>query len=79
MPSPDAYFGPVAGVKSDLCFGSAWPGPSRVCPQSGGWSYEDCRAVCAEDGESAELGYSWVQCSLEPGLRVKLFGIRWLP
>jgi hypothetical protein len=79
MPSLDAYFGPAAGAKSGLLFGSARPKPSHVRSRSGGWGCEDCGAVHAEDGESAELGYPRVQCSLESGLRVEPFAIRWLP
>jgi hypothetical protein len=78
MPSPDAYFGPAAGVKSGLLFGSARPRPGRVRSRSGGWGGEDRGEVCAEDGGCAELGYPRVQCSLESGLRIKPLAIWWL-
>jgi hypothetical protein len=66
-------------AKSGLLFGSARPRPSRVRSLSGGRGCEDFGAVCAKDGEPVELGYPRVQCSLESGLRVEPFAIRWLP
>jgi hypothetical protein len=79
MPSPDAYFGPAA-VRS-LAFALDLRGQDPVAfvreVEDGavrivGW-------YTPKDGESTELGYSGIQCSLEPGLRVKPFAIRWLP
>jgi hypothetical protein len=39
--------------------------PATFVRESGGQSCEDCGAVCAEDGGSTELGYLWIQRSLE--------------
>jgi hypothetical protein len=66
MPPADADLGRLVGAKSCPHCGFTWSEPSHICARGGGRGREDCGEICAEDGDSEELGYPRFECSVEP-------------